>query len=70
MNKLSIKNISKISISIHNRMVNEEIITDSKKDNIINIIKSELIGILVETHPHLINLEEDKIIKIYNNVLH
>ena len=70
MNKLCINNISDIAIEIFQRISEQGILTNCKKSKIIEIIKESIVQSIIETNPHFIDLKDDKIIELYNNILH
>lgn len=70
MNKLCINNISDIAIEIYQRISEQEILINCKKSKIIEIIKESIVQSIIETDPHFIDLKDDKIIELYNNILH
>tara|TARA_R110001599_G_scaffold254367_1_gene454571 strand:- start:252 stop:464 length:213 start_codon:yes stop_codon:yes gene_type:complete len=70
MNKLCINKISDIAREIFQRISEQGNLTNSKKSEIIEIIKESIVQSIIETDPHFIDLKDDKIIELYNNILH
>ena len=62
--------VSRIAQESTNRMISEKIISYEHKSNARDIIKELITQLLVDKYPQVMDLDDNNIIKLYNQKLH